>query len=888
MILAHRPFLDLRAVIDVSMGNINTIKLAGARLGWDQIVAAIRSWGDAEHVQWRDAIVLLPFAQLLPLARRAWAKGGGFLPRIETTQTLIRSLAPAPAPSAGQISFDIVTDRLLAARMLDGQPWACSRVARDPLHGEQMVAALVEVAQAIARAAAAVPASRRPEYWQRARVLLAPIDGPGATERALARVALEWAAAGNDPLSDALFALRPCAWMSVQAGGRDPLVQALLEEANPTPCLAIDTDVDVQRPFDSIANNLVCELASCSDFEEEAQRAAAQVLACLREGQVPVAVVAQDREGVRRLRALLARRQVPLHDETGWTLSTTRAAASLMSLLRGLREGASSDQVLEWLKATPEASAPSSSRLEAGMRKQGWASARAVDVSRLDPSVASLWQDVRRLRAQAVAPMSRTLADWLAWLGDTLASTGQWAALQGDAAGTQVLRALRLAPLGGDDIAWHDAAGSVPMSLAQLTRFVDTALEQESFLPDVPSGDAQVVITPLARAMLRPFAAVICPAADEKRLGHGGAPLPLLFDSQAQALGLESAARRRSCELLAFAQLLRTPRVSFLRRLRDEDEALAVSPLVERLALAMRRGGREMEVAEDVRRLHEVAAAPVPHPLPVASALLPQALGASAIEALRECPYRFFALHMLRLRDAQELDDGIEKRDYGSWLHAVLHRFHRDRKAGADDFVQLASAAATEREALGLDEAAFLPFAAQFERLIPRYIEWLHTRDAAGARWLEGESEISASNELLSGIELRGRIDRIDSVQSAHGSSLQLIDYKTGSTIELKRRIRQQPAEDTQLAVYAALVLEQAACLPAQLEACYLPLDDSQALQPIEHPQVEATARLLLHGLGADLQRIRAGAALPALGEGNVCGYCEARGLCRRDDWASP
>ena len=31
---------------------------------------------------------------------------------------------------------------------------------------------------------------------------------------------------------------------------------------------------------------------------------------------------------------------------------------------------------------------------------------------------------------------------------------------------------------------------------------------------------------------------------------------------------------------------------------------------------------------------------------------------------------------------------------------------------------------------------------------------------------------------------------------------------------------------------------------------------------------------------------MRDGAALPALGEGPVCDFCEARGLCRRDHWA--
>jgi ATP-dependent helicase/nuclease subunit B len=42
---------------------------------------------------------------------------------------------------------------------------------------------------------------------------------------------------------------------------------------------------------------------------------------------------------------------------------------------------------------------------------------------------------------------------------------------------------------------------------------------------------------------------------------------------------------------------------------------------------------------------------------------------------------------------------------------------------------------------------------------------------------------------------------------------------------------------------------------------------------------------LLVEGIQADFDRIAAGAALPALGEGAVCEYCAARGLCRKDFW---
>jgi ATP-dependent helicase/nuclease subunit B len=62
----------------------------GAGDPWPRVVAQVLAWTDEHAVPVRDVIVLLPFAQHLPLARRAWARAGGWMPRIETTQTLAR------------------------------------------------------------------------------------------------------------------------------------------------------------------------------------------------------------------------------------------------------------------------------------------------------------------------------------------------------------------------------------------------------------------------------------------------------------------------------------------------------------------------------------------------------------------------------------------------------------------------------------------------------------------------------------------------------------------------------------------------------------------------------------------------------------------------------
>ncbi|MET0518989.1 MAG: PD-(D/E)XK nuclease family protein, partial [Burkholderiaceae bacterium] len=188
-------------------------------------------------------------------------------------------------------------------------------------------------------------------------------------------------------------------------------------------------------------------------------------------------------------------------------------------------------------------------------------------------------------------------------------------------------------------------------------------------------------------------------------------------------------------------------------------------------------------------------------------------------------------------------------------------------------------------DAQGLPPGEFLPFWASFERFVPRYLDWLAATETEGQRYAAGEQDRSVTpfaEPELTGLRLRGRIDRIDHFD-AQGQARMLIDYKTGGLTGLKAKIA-NPLEDTQLAVYAALVAGEA----EQLTAQYLALDDSRGIAGVEHPQVQRSAALLIEGVGRDLQAAHAGAPLPALGEGQVCTFCEMRGLCRRDDWAEP
>jgi ATP-dependent helicase/nuclease subunit B len=856
---------------------------------WGRIVALVGEWAREHSVELRDAAVLVPFAQLLPLARGAFAQAGGWSPRIETTRTLAASLGP-PAPSErAQISFDAAVDVLTAAQLLRSQAWGAAWAGRDPRGFEQAVDHVVATSHAIARAAAALPPAERAAHWARAREQLAPVAGPGASARLLARVALEWASLAPAPITDRLFTLQPSAWIVVQAGGPDALCARLQSDAS-VPGLLIDGDAPEDEPFRLLDSAHAPSLAVCDSFEDEAASAAATVLEHLRCGHQPVALVAQDRALVRRVRALLERQQVSVLDETGWKLSTTRAAAQVMSLLGAARPDARIDALFDWLRAgtvwSAQNQAVALAALESECRRLHVTSLEALLGAALDERALGVWAGASAVLRDLAAPRRLSLHAWLAGLALALQRCGSMPMLAADEAGRQVLVALRLDVAGAAGGAWASAASEFTMSFGEFSSWVDRVLEQETFRPVAGSG-AQVVIVPLARAMLRPFAAMVFPGADDQHLGAPVPPHALLADAQMHALGLPDAAQRRRAELLAFGQALRTPRITLLHRRADGAEPLTASPLLERLALALGRSGREFAPWHDPGHLLSIEPTPIHCSAPHAASLLPERLSASACEAFRACPYRFFALHLLRLREEDELDAEVEKRDYGNWLHHVLHVFHQERAAPADaaaELSQLHAVARASQAEQGLDEAAFLPFAASFAAFAPRYVTWLHARDAEGARWLSGESPLSIAPTELGGLALHGIIDRVDAVRTQAGEAQQLIDYKTGHVNDLKAKVN-DPLEDTQLAFYAALAGAQTT-LP--LRAIYLAVDGTSSIDEVEHKNVAASAAALVHGLAHDLSRVRGGAGLPALGEGSTCDFCAARGVCRRDHWSAP
>lgn len=827
---------------------------------WAQWNHDIRDCAQRRGAHLARTVVLLPYANLLATARAAWARQfpSGFAPRFETTRNWAGDL-DVFEPGPDDLRFDRGRDWLTARSLLERAGLGAQ--------GALLAGPLVQQATQLGLVAAAQAPDARADWLARVDTALPSASGgPLQLEGVLARVAAAWAGS-SAYATDVLFGERVGraldALLIVPGLQADALTQALA---------AHWADQAVVLEHAPAGRRGTIALHAALDAEDEAERAAACVLRHLEQGRAPVALVAGDRMLQRRINALLAASGVrageQLRDETGWKLSTTHAAASLMAALAACAPGASSDAVLDWAKLAPAWTELDHRALEQRLRRdavRGWS--QAALLARDDP----LTQQVQGLRQPMAA--SRALADWLSAARALLEGCGLWRELMADVAGCAVIDALGLSETALAQ--WRDWPQAVRrMTLGEFTHWVREALEGASFRPPHP-GQAQVVVLPLAQLLGRAFAALVLPGADEQHLPAAPEPPGMWTAAQRHALELPTREALQREQAAAWALALAVPEVDLLwRRADDSGEPVLVSPLVQALRLAEPAALRD---GADARRGRTVAASPTPHPMPVGARLPMQPLSASSYAQLRACPYRFFALRQLGLQDAGELDVDIDKRDWGTWLHATLRAFHEALQGApeADRQALLDQAAEQTTQALGLaqDAGEFMPFEVAWPDLRGRYLRWLAEHEARGFRFDAGELPLDVRRGP---VRLRGRIDRID--RDGDGRVL-LIDYKTEPRKTSQGRVK-PGSDDTQLPFYALLSGDEAP------RAAYLNLAERDEPLLCELTDIEQRAADLHAGMADDMRRIAEGVPLQALGEGSVCDWCEVRGLCRKDFWS--
>jgi len=705
------------------------------------------------------------------------------------------------------------------------------------------------------------------ELWH-AMQSSAELDKASAYQLRLAKLAMQ----ANSPL----FVLRTSDW--------DVLEQHFLDE------YAQRAEMTVFDVREMAATNLQSppplegklHFFAATSLEQEARAAAMQVRLWLQQGKRDIAIVTQDRVVARRMRALLERAEVLVVDEAGWNFATLSVSTVLDRWLTALQSDFYHHDLLDLFKSpfifadmTAGERKAAVYQLEQLLRERGVVAGLEKFIELVEHET-SLHQPLARLR-QAAALLEQNkrlpLSEWQLALHQSLNVLGIDKGLQRDDAGAKLLVALATwqKELVGDEGSYR---------FTEWRRWLAQQLDTQTYRDS--SIDSTVRFTELKATRWRTFDAVLLLSCDADHLPSVADGGRWFNDAVRSSLNLPTrashAARQRD-DLLALLALNDCVLVTWQKEKSGEEVLLSPYLQMVRDYHQMGHGDDLGEdelagflAAEDERTV-ELPQGRQPAPL-VASEVVPQIVSTSAYNSLVACPYQFYASYILHLKELDEVQEAIEKRDYGIRVHDILRRFH-------ERYPNVSGHAAEdmEKELHRISEQVFADllhqdfaaraWLARWYKSLHAYLEWQAQNETGGWRYAGAESGFDLT---LEGVRLRGRIDR----QDVREQEKRVCDYKTQNDQSLRNKLR-EAGEDVQLACYARAT-------DAEL-AEFVSIDNGKVKSVAPTHDVAQLARLNAERLENLMARIREGAGMPANGIDQACMYCEMRGVCRKGEW---
>lgn len=545
-----------------------------------------------------------------------------------------------------------------------------------------------------------------------------------------------------------------------------------------------------------------------------------------------------------------------------------------------------------------------------------------------------------------------------------LQQLGMTARLAEDAAGQQLLAVLQRLP---DDLAEVDQ----PCGLSTFQALLAHAFEISAFVDQ--QVDSPIAWVPLDSLALGSFDAVVLVGADASNLPVRR-KAGLLDAAMMAQLGMPTPEQDRLRQLRILGGWMARGLPTVVAVQGDSAQTLRLSPWLQRwfaavdvlkpmlaqpaphpvdvdepdVSLALTRrfdqavadalaqpGLRSVDAAADPAKLAQV-------PAPRAAQQIPSRWSVAQLQALVDCPYRFFARAVLQLNAGHAAaDEREDPAEFGTAIHRVMQVLHQQQTAVFDarrrglkpiDDAEIDALAehltqtglrVFEQEARG--NPGFVRLIARWHATVRPLAQCLLERVAQGWTWDACEVPLQrqwtvpvvptdqpvrrATDSDASDVEpvgadahlwplsLHGRADRIDRRlgPGEHGprgdGAWALIDFKTGDPAALRRAAKASESS-VQLSAYALLMqgfdsanvdhsdLNQDA--PQVAQAAYLTVRRGQSeLVELQEAPDEA-AQALEQRMLTWAARLAGGASMPADGAPDVCARCEAAGLCRR------
>ena len=279
---------------------------------------------------------------------------------------------------------------------------------------------------------------------------------------------------------------------------------------------------------------------------------------------------------------------------------------------------------------------------------------------------------------------------------------------------------------------------------------------------------------------------------------------------------------------------------------------------------------------------------------------------ASRLNRYGNCPFGFFAEHVLKLEARKDPEEGLDAAQRGTILHAILERLHGDlarkrippAKEHVDEILGLLDAVCDQVFSGAPVRYGFRPGPLwrheqeELRRLLIALVRWECEQNGAAPGYLPYRQEVAFGVKEVAPItvlgnqgvpfRLRGFIDRVDISQDGR---LRIVDYKSGSSKYSSKDV--QAGLALQTALYA-LAAEQLMNAPVS-ESYYLHIPTREISGKLTFSgRVEASSEVqdAIAAASGFITNIRAGLfpSAPAKPQGSnltCASWCELAPICR-------
>ena len=669
-------------------------------------------------------------------------------------------------------------------------------------------------------------------------------------------------------------------------------------------------------------------LMSPPSFEKLAWATVQRVALHIKEDRKNIAIIAQDRLVVRRVRALLARYGgISIQDATGWKLSTTGVAAAINSWIEIVRspEGPNLHQwmgflknpLLDWSEVIKKID-PHFDLLQIDnwmnyldqqllerMDGVGWnALLNAFQRKSADERAFGSefnTETFNTLSLKVIQFLTRKCQEWQGQFQNgsfyshllltQLQQLEMANNLEKDEAGQTFLGLI-------DDLT---KMNSVNLQANSWFSLLDLGMEESSFTEKTNKAAINISIIPLSAMRLHQYQAVIVVGCDDEHFPSKRKEGLIFSKNLMRELGLSSIEDDYQQQARDLSQLMQSHQyVDFLwQEYQKAGEKNRRTSWLTRLISGFEGFyEKSFQVETTSTSYSPVKKSKVilggEHPL------LPSQLSPSSYKTLRECPYRFYVTRSLKISSPKAYAEESIFGEIGQLLHTVLDKFYRILKVESEENQELSLAGEYRRawmiqklteisnsEWLSLTQSngKYLGNQYLWNEQIETFINWQLDHEKEG--WLVYQSEAPFEydfkiNDSYS-IKIRGKIDRID----LRDEEALVLDYKVQGQKKLQDR-DEHFNDDPQLLIYAMALDQQSigSTHPVnEIEWVSLKPDANDKEIYLSKEVTRELRSEIEIQIQKDFQSIWQGKPLIASGPNHVCQYCEVRGICRKGMW---